>query len=79
MRADSGVARYVYATATVKVGFPVDFRGSVDLCCYQCPFFKRNYRSCALNGAICEYPDHYVGSHCPLEINEEETVKHEKD
>lgn len=78
-RADSGVARYVFATATVKVGFPVDFRGSVDLCCYQCQFYQRNYRSCGLNKKIVAYPEHYVGADCPLEIDEKENQDHEKD
>lgn len=78
MRGDTGVARYVFATATVRVGFPVDFRGSVDLCCVQCPFYQRNYRMCALNKKLCAFPEHYVGADCPLEIQESEELNHEK-
>lgn len=79
-RADSGVARYVIATATVEVGFPVDFRGNVYMDCYHCPFYQRNYRSCALNKEICAFPEHFVGGKCPLEIQaEKENQDHEKD
>ena len=77
-RPDSGVARYVFATATVRVGFPVDFRGYVSLSCYQCPCYQRNYRSCGLIKRIVANPEHYVGDECPLEI-EKETDEHEKD
>ena len=77
-RPDSGVARYVFASATVRVGFPVDFRGNVSISCYQCPFYQRNYRSCGLNKRIVAYPEHYVGDECPLEI-EKETDEYEKD
>lgn len=71
MRAESGVARYVFGTATVKVGFPVDFRGNVDMSCHQCPFYQRNYRACALNKKTVAYPEHYIGADCPLEIQTE--------
>ena len=67
---DSGVAKYIQATATIKVAFPVDFKGNADISCYQCVFFRKNYRTCGLNGEICEYPEKFVGSHCPLEVLE---------
>ncbi len=67
---DSGVAKYIHATATIKVTFPVDFKGNADISCYQCFFFRKNYRTCGLNGEICEYPEKFVGSHCPLEVLE---------
>lgn len=67
---DSGVAKYIHATATIKVAFPVDFKGNADISCYQCFFFRKNYRTCGLNGEICEYPEKFVGSHCPLEVLE---------
>lgn len=65
---DSGVTDYVYAQVTVNVAFPVDGKGKADVSCRQCPFYRVNSHSCALNNEICEYPDKYVGSHCPLEI-----------
>ena len=67
---DSGVAKYIHATATIKVTFPVDFKGNADISCYQCFFFRKNYRTCGLNGEICEYPEKFVGSYCPLEVLE---------
>lgn len=70
---DSGVADYVHAYAVVKVNFPIDHRGNADVSCYQCPFFRRNYSTCGLNGAICQYPQRYVGADCPLNIEENET------
>lgn len=68
----SGVASYIKAAATVEVGFPVDHKGNAEITCYQCPFYRRNYRNCGLNGAICEFPERYVGSHCPLKLKKEE-------
>lgn len=55
---ESGVAKYIHAKATVKVHFPVDFKGNADI-------------SCKLTKEICEYPEKYVGSACPLELEEE--------
>lgn len=63
---ESGVASYIKMTATVTVNFPVDFKGNADVCCAQCFYFRKNYRTCGLNGQICEYPDKYIGSQCPL-------------
>ena len=68
---DSGVKSYIRAKATVEVSFPVDFRDNADISCYQCYYFRRNYQTCGLNGQICEYPNKYVGSYCPLEIIEQ--------
>ncbi len=67
---ESGVAEYIEAEATVHVLFPVDFKGNADISCSQCYYFRRNYRSCGLNGEICEFPERYVGSQCPLEEKE---------
>lgn len=67
----SGVSRYIKGTATVEVNFPVDLSGKIDVCCRQCWFFRRSYSTCGLNGQVCEYPEKYVGSHCPLDFGEE--------
>lgn len=69
---DSGVASYIHAQAKVDVFFPVDARGNADISCNQCYYFRRQSRSCALNGEICQYPEKYVGASCPLEEVEEE-------
>ena len=50
---DSGVADYVRAYAVVRVGFPIDYKGNADVSCYQCPFFRRSYSTCGLNGSVC--------------------------
>lgn len=68
---ESGVKKYIFATTTVTVGFPVDFRDNADINCYQCKFFSRNTGVCQLTKEISEYPQKYVGSHCPLNIVEE--------
>lgn len=68
----SGVAKYVKAQATVEVSFPVDFNGNYDISCNQCRYFRRNSRTCGLNSEVCEYPDKYVGSKCPLNFVKEE-------
>ena len=61
-----GVKEYIHARSLVEVSFPVDFHDRADICCHQCKYYRRNYRSCGLNGEICEYPDKYIGSRCPL-------------
>ena len=70
---DSGVANYVRAYAVVRVNFPIDYTGKAAVNCYQCPFFRRSYSTCGLNGSICQYPQRYVGDNCPLDIEEPET------
>lgn len=67
----SGVKKYIKATATVTVFFPVDFRDNVECNCYQCKYFSRNSGVCLLTKEISEYPQRYIGSHCPLNIIEE--------
>lgn len=68
---ESGVAKYIHAKATVKVHFPVDFKGNTDISCKQCPFYSAAGRLCRLTKEICEYPEKHVGSACPLELEEE--------
>ena len=72
---DSGVARYIKTMATVTVSFPVDWRGSADISCKHCPYYVRATQRCALNQAVVNYPERYVGAECPLELIEEETEK----
>lgn len=69
---DSGVASYIHAQAKVDVFFPVDARGNADISCNQCYYFRRSYKTCGLNGEVCQYPEKYVGASCPLEEVEEE-------
>jgi hypothetical protein len=68
---DDGIQSYIEAEATVKVFFPVDFKGNADISCSQCFFFRRNYSTCGLNGEVCQYPNKYVGGSCPLKPVEE--------
>lgn len=68
---DSGVSRYIVGTATVKVTFPVDLKGKYDVSCYQCRMFRRTAQLCGLNGEICEYPQKYIGTNCPLNFIDE--------
>lgn len=67
---ESGVPEYITAHATVEVHFPVDFKGAADISCKMCPYFSPSRRTCQLNKQICEYPEKYVGSMCPLEVEE---------
>lgn len=69
---DSGVARYIKATATVVVNFPVDWKGKTEIACKHCPFFVRSTMRCGLNQAVVNYPENYVGEACPLEEVEED-------
>ena len=67
---ESGVSSYVIGTAVVEVSFPVDRKGNADVSYSQCFFYREASRRCGLTGQISEYPNKYVGSHCPLEIAE---------
>lgn len=68
----SGVQGYVTGTATVTVNFPIDLHGNLDINCRQCWYFRRTYSTCGLNGQVCEYPDKYIGSQCPLKFGEDD-------
>lgn len=68
---DSGVQAYIIGTHTVKVTFPIDWRGDSEVNCYQCKFFSRNSGICQLTKEVSEYPTKYIGSKCPLEFNGE--------
>ena len=64
---DSGVSRYIKAEATVRVLFPVDWKGNADIACKHCPYFVRSKQLCALNHEMVNYPERFVGEFCPLE------------
>lgn len=68
---ETGIASYIWGVAVVRVPFPVDYKGRADISCNQCRYFRRSSISCALNGAVVQYPDKYVGGECPLEREEE--------
>ena len=68
---ESGVSSYIEAEATVKVFFPIDWKGNADISCNQCYYFRKNYSTCGLNGEVCQYPQKYVGGSCPLHPVEE--------
>ena len=70
---ESGVKEYVKAYAVVEVYFPVDFKGSADVSCKQCPYLSHSARICQLNKKVVAYPERHVGQYCPLsEIIEKE-------
>lgn len=68
MSFESGVTSYITGKAEVRVHFPVDSKGNADISCNQCFFFREASRRCGLTGYISEYPNKYVGSECPLEM-----------
>ena len=63
---ESGVADYVKTYAVVTVSFPVDFKGSTEICCKHCPYLSSNERICQLNKEPIAYPRTHVGDQCPL-------------
>ncbi len=69
MKFESGVKSYIDGTATVTIHFPVDMQGKAHINCYQCKLFSRNNGVCQLTKEICEFPDKYIGSQCPLDID----------
>ena len=70
-RFDDGIASYIEAHATVTVLFPVDWHGKADICCDQCYYYRRSYKTCGLNGEVCQYPSKFVGGACPLKTDDE--------
>lgn len=70
---ENGIAGYVKGTAVITVYFPVDNRGNAHICCKQCPYFRVSSSSCALNGDMCAFPEHFVGQNCPLDRDGEFT------
>lgn len=76
-----GVKEYIRAHALVEVTFPVDFRDHAEVNCHQCKYYRRSYKKCGLNGEICEYPDKYIGSRCPLTFysDDKENDKEDKE
>ena len=64
---ESGVKRYIKARAVVEVGFPVDWNDRPDIACKHCQFFVYATRKCGLNQMVVNFPEKYVGEHCPLE------------
>lgn len=75
---ESGVKRYIKAQATVTVYFPVDMKDRADVNCMLCPYFNRTSGRCVLTQQISEYPKHYIGSHCPLDVIEELQKENER-
>ena len=75
---DSGVKRFIKARATVEVGFPVDWRDSMEIACKHCNFFIRATQRCALNQEVINFPERYIGAHCPL-VPVEDTEEKEKE
>lgn len=76
---DSGVSKYIKARAVVEIGFPVDWRGSVEIACKHCNFYVQATRRCGLTQTVVNFPERFVGSECPLELIEEENEVKEDD
>ena len=68
---ETGVSRYIKARAIVEVGFPVDWRGSVEIACKHCDFYRPSTRQCGLTNKVVNFPDKFVGDCCPLDTFEE--------
>lgn len=71
---DSGVMKYIKTRATVEVGFPVDWKGSAEVCCKHCQFYYRSTQRCGLTQQVVNFPDRYVGECCPLEEVKENEI-----
>lgn len=74
---DSGVKAYITGECTVKVHFPIDWKGIIDVSCYQCKFFSRASGICYLTKEVSEYPQRYISSTCPLDFSGEVKTKKE--
>lgn len=67
-----GVKEYVEATGIISELFPVDYKGSADISCYQCKYFSRNQGICLITKEVTPYPQKFVGRMCPFMGNEED-------
>lgn len=69
---DSGVKGYVFGSITLRVGFPIDWRGEAHISCTHCQFYSPSSRRCQINKEVVDFPEKYVGDMCPLEIEKTE-------
>ena len=69
---ESGVKSFITGECTIKVHFPVNWKGQADVKCTQCPFLSSNERMCQLNKQPVQYPNQFIGFDCPLSFNETE-------
>lgn len=69
---DSGVKGYVFGSITLRVGFPIDWRGEPHISCTHCQFYSPSSRRCQINKEVADFPEKYVGDMCPLEIEKAE-------
>ena len=63
---ESGVKSYITGKCEIRVNFPVDFKGHVEIACKHCPYLSSNDRYCQLNKKPVAYPMTNVGQDCPL-------------
>lgn len=63
---ETGVSRYIKATATVEGYFPVDLKGNVYICCDACQFYRKSSSRCGLTNEPMLWSGRYVGGDCPL-------------
>lgn len=75
---DSGVKGYIEAYAVIRVSFPVDWKGNAEIACKHCNFFIRATQRCALNQEVINFPEKYIGAHCPL-VPVEDTEEKEQE
>lgn len=76
-RFDSGVDSYVIGRCVVEVAFPVDRRGKAEIACKHCNFFSRSSQRCGITNQVINYPEHFVGTKCPLIYEENKENKDE--
>ena len=69
---DNGVKEFIMTRAVITVGFPVGFSGATEINCFHCKFFTHSSGVCQITKEVSEFPQRYVGSHCPLEFIDEE-------
>lgn len=70
----SGVSGYVKGTANIEVSFPIDRRGREYVRCTMCEYLSSNERFCWLNNEAVAFPKQYIGSRCPLDIEEPKNI-----
>ena len=63
---ESGVSYYTKARLSKPICFPED-----NVCCWFCPLFSKGVEECRLTNETIFKPRTFVGSRCPLRLEDE--------
>ena len=68
---ESGVKGYIVGKCIISVNFPIDWNDKETINCSLCKYYVPSARTCSLTKEVSEFPQKFVGSHCPLDFSGE--------